>query len=324
MPLPRRVQISPEIAMYYHLISRCVRRAFLCGEDRFTGRSFEHRRQWIVDRLALLADVFAIDVCAYAIMSSHYHMAVRLAPDRAARWSAEEVVERWCRIYGMPAIIAQAEEPNADPSVIRAAAAKVEQLRERLQDVSWFMKSLNEYIARQANAEDKCTGAFWEGRFKSQALLDDRALLACMVYVDLTPIRAAMAQTPEDSDYTSVQDRIRKPERLTVPLVPFAPAESEEPPIFLLPIERESYLELVGWTGRTVVHGKRGSIPSSLAPILERLGMSPTGWTRSMKLFRRAELRFLGPTDAIRDIADRLSRRWFKGANACRAVFGTT
>ncbi len=325
MPLPRKLQIAPEIALYYHLISRCVRRAFLCGKDSHTGRNFEHRRQWVLDRLALLADVFAIDICAYAVMHNHLHCVVRLDPERAKRWTPEDVLERWCRLYGMPATIRAAEEPGATPEIVAAATRKVEQLRERLQSISWFMKSLNEHIARRANAEDQCTGAFWEGRFKSQALLDERAVLACMAYVDLNPIRAAMARTPEGSDFTSVQQRIRSPDQLEIPLVRFSdegPPEDSGPKPLLL--GRDAYLELVEWTGRAVVQGKRGTISSSLPTILERIALDEASWARSMKLFRKAELSFLGPGYALRDIADRLSRKWFKGVTACRAIFGNT
>lgn len=331
MPIPRKLQISPEIARHYHLISRCVRRAFLCGRDFQTGRNFEHRRQWVVDRLALLEDVFAIDICAYSVMTNHLHCVARLEPERADRWTAEEVITRWRRIYGKPAIVQAAAEPDATPDTVAAAARKIEQLRERLKSISWFMKSLNEYVARRANAEDECTGAFWEGRFKSQALLDERALLACMTYVDLNPIRAAIANTPEESDYTSIQQRIRRPSRPEVPLVPFADEPSELPrearPIKLadaLPIDRNAYLELVDWTGRVIVQGKPGSVPASLPPILERLAIDDASWAKSLDLFRGAELRFLGPADAIQDIANRLARKWFKGISACRAVFGYT
>ena len=101
MLLPRRVQISPKIAMSYHLMSRRVRRAFLCGEDRFAGRSFEHRRHWMVDRLGLLASVFAIDICTYAVISTHHHLVNRLPPECAVRWTDDEVVEPSCRICGM-------------------------------------------------------------------------------------------------------------------------------------------------------------------------------------------------------------------------------
>lgn len=112
--------------------------------------------------------------------------------------------------------------------------------RKRLCDLSWFMRCLNEPIARLANHEDHCTGRFWEGRFKSQALLDARAVLACMAYVDLNPIRAAMAKTPEQSDYTSIKERILHPEDTS--LRPFAEHDDEG-----IPFNFKDYLELVPW-----------------------------------------------------------------------------
>ena len=124
------------------------------------------------------------------------------------------------------------------------------------------MRRTAENIARRSNKEDRCTGRFWEGRYKAQLILDEASLLACATYVDLNPIRAAIAKTPEGSDFTSVQQRICLPEKLAVPLVPFAD-EAKETDTEPLPIDHDAYLELVDWTGRAVVQGKRGAIPAS-------------------------------------------------------------
>ena len=146
---------------YYHVVSRCVRRAFLSGIDHVTGQSYEHRRQWIEDRIRLLSSIFAIDIAAYAVMSNHYHIVVKICPEQTAQWSNREVLERWSCLYKGPLLIqkALAGEELSDAEQDRVNW-EVKRYRQRLKDLSWFMKCLNEPIARRANKEDDCTGHF--------------------------------------------------------------------------------------------------------------------------------------------------------------------
>jgi REP element-mobilizing transposase RayT len=207
MALPRSKYVKEGKEGVYHCFSRCVRRAFLCGYDTLTQRDFSHRKAWLVDRLRHLAAIFAIEVCAYAVMETHYHSILRTRPDIVATWSDWDVAIRWLTLFPLK----DAAVPPTDEQ-IRALAdcpERIAQLRKRLCSLSWFMGRLNEFIARAANKEDSVKGRFWESRFKCQNLLDDAAIAACMVYVDLNPIRAALAATPEDSDFTSIQERIR-------------------------------------------------------------------------------------------------------------------
>nr|WP_051560147.1 transposase [Marinobacterium jannaschii] len=211
MTRARCEQVSLPATPYYHCIARCVRRAFLCGEDQFSGQSFEHRRQWILDRIAELDAVFAIDICAYAIMSNHYHLVLRVDQSQAECWTNAEVIRRWKLLFTGPVLIQRFLDGGCcSPAELDKVAEIIAEWRSRLSDISWFMRCLNEHIARLANQEDNCTGRFWEGRFKSQALLDEQGLLTCMAYVDLNPIRAVIADCPERSDFTSIQQRIRE------------------------------------------------------------------------------------------------------------------
>jgi len=220
MALPRSKCIKEGQEGVYHCFTRCVRRAFLCGFDTLTQRDFSHRKIWLVDRLRFLASIFAIDVCAYAVMESHYHTILRTRPDILSTWSDWDVAFRWLTLFPLK----DAAVPPADEQ-IRALAhcsQRIAVLRKRLGSLSWFMGRLNEFIARAANKEDSVKGRFWESRFKCQNLLDDPAIAACMVYVDLNPIRASLAATPETSNFTSIQERIRAwhNERMTSHSVP--------------------------------------------------------------------------------------------------------
>lgn len=268
MPKPRKALVSLEATPYYHCVSRCVRRAFLCGEDSLTGQSFEHRRQWIQERMLSLSKVFALDVCAYAVMSNHYHVVLHVDREAAKAWSEQEVIERWHQLF--------TGHPHTHRFLAGEVLLKVEQKlvaelaalwRDRLMDISWYMRCLNESIARQANEEDNCSGRFWEGRFKSQALLDEKALAACMAYVDLNPVRAGMAETPEESDYTSIQQRVTTAVSTNEGLQPTTLMPS--PAIPERTCQRGSpFVLLITWnflTGRGEQFGKTSAEPSRLA-----------------------------------------------------------
>jgi hypothetical protein len=294
MTIARQQQISLDHTPYYHCTTRCVRRAFLCGIDRYSGKNFDHRKDWLEKRLVLLSQVFAIDLLAYAVMSNHYHVVVRINIDAAHGWSQEEVVDHWGQVYSTPDVI--------DSDVI-------ETWRDRLTSLSWFMRCLNEPMARSANKEDHCKGRFWEGRFRCQALLDESALLRCMAYVDLNPIRAAVAKTPETSSHTSIKARIDGNDDH---LMPFDDANERK--TSALPVRRDDYLQLVDWTGRQISRSKRGYIPERLPPILDRLHLDGGAWLKEMKYYGRWYYRAVGSLDSLQRYCEYLGQRWLKGS----------
>ena len=171
--------------------------------------------------------------------------------------------------------------------------------RKRLMDLSWFMKCLNEHIAHMANKEDGCTGCFWEGRFKSQALLDEKALLTCMAYVDLNPIRADMAQTPEGSDYTSIQARIEKKDSW---LLGFS---DDDIPYYLT-----DYVALVDYSGRAQLDNKRGSIPNDIPDVFQRLNLDPNSWLDELKKFKSKGRTAVGTVAQLKQFCKRMKAKW--------------
>jgi len=206
---PRSEQFDPNEVCIVHVVQRCVRRAFLAGFDHATGKDFSLRKQWIRRRIEALASVFAVDVLAYAVMSNHLHLIVRNRPDVCARWSDEEVAIRWLRVFPGRRLEEHLAEPtDNDVKTLCRDKQRIAQIRSRLADISWFMRALAEPIARMANRQDECTGRFWEGRFKAQRVVDEAGLLACCMYVDLNPVRAAIAESPDGAPYTSAYDRI--------------------------------------------------------------------------------------------------------------------
>ncbi|MFI2810772.1 transposase [Microbulbifer sp. JSM ZJ756] len=266
-----------------------------------------------------LSQIFALDICAYAVMSNHFHVVLHINTNAAANWDLREIVVRWhqlCKGSTLSQRFVQGEPMGSAEMTRLSEVAEI--WRARLSDISWFMRYLNESVARAANREDRCTGRFWEGRFKSQALLDERALAACMAYVDLNPIRARMANTPESSAHTSVKQRITAARDGIQPeeLMPFA-GNPQDPMPAGIPFRLQDYIELVDWSGRCLREGKRGAIDSELPPILERLQIDPRHW---LYLNRHFESRFkslVGSAHAVRSACEQLGKRWSHGIRDC-------
>ena len=324
MTIARKNLIDPASTPYYHCMARCVRRAFLCGKDKFSGKNYEHRRQWVVDRLKELSGIFSLEICAYAVMSNHYHVVLHINKKQAKSWETREILQRWTQLFAGPYLV---QRYLSDDVLGEAELLCVEEYaaeyRSRLTDISWYMRCLNEHLARLANKEDNCKGRFWEGRYKSQALLDEAALLTCMAYVDLNPIRAKTATTPETSEHTSIKDRIeaylgttgKKQKEYLMPLK----AQGQNPEQ-AVPYPLSSYFALVDWSGRIIRKGKHGRITEDAPPILERLGIDPNEWLATMSRgnsFRRA----IGKLLSLKAYAKSCGKHWVHGLAASSCLY---
>jgi REP element-mobilizing transposase RayT len=324
----RNSQIDLAATTFYHVINSCIKRSFLCGIDSYSGRNYEHRRQWLINRIKYLSGIYSIDIAAYAIMSNHYHLVLHVDKTQALSWSIDEVIARWYKLFkGNFLVDEYRNNDQVDDWHLHAVNEIAEVWRKRLYDISWFMKYLNEFIAREANKEDNCTGKFWEGRFKSQALLDDIALLSCMAYVDLNPIRAGIADALPTSDFTSIQERIiqyqayqsadnnkpssaeAKGHRQPASLLPFAgKANTDDIPFSLI-----DYLELVDWSSRQINPKKTGFIDKCEPKILEKLAIDHDIWLEAIKNFRRQYGSFAGSHNILRSCAHQHGQSWYKG-----------
>lgn len=249
-------------------------------------------------------------------MSNHFHVVLHVSQQRARGLTNLEVVQRWHQLY-QGTLLSQKFERGEVLSASQQAMLdeRIEEWRERLMSISWFMRRLNETVARLANEEDLCTGHFWEGRFKSQALLDEKALAACMAYVDLNPLRAAMAKTPEQSEHTSVKKRAEKakeahlpnyPQQQAYPLLPFAGNPRQDMPEGIQ-VRLTDYLDLVDWTGRQIRENKRGSISEAEPAIMDRLGIDAEHW---LYITQNFESEFKGIVGAVDELKSKVSLFW--------------
>jgi putative transposase len=325
MTKPRRELVSLGDTPYYHCVSRCVRRAFLCGDDHYSGRDYSHRKEWVKERLAVLSGVFAIELCAYAVMSNHYHLVVCIRRETADAWTDDEVIDRWRRLFKGPPIVQRYAAGDA-LSVAEQShlAGYVPEWRRRLTDISWYMRCLNEHLARRANREDEVSGRFWEGRFKCQALLDETALITAMAYVDLNPVRAGLTKRLEESHDTSVKQRL---EAITLPEMPgavplkaFVGSERGDDTDGL-PFNFQDYLALVDWSGRTIRDDKCGVIDQRAPRLLDVLGISDEEWLPTVTALQRRFELVMGSPRRMRQRARAAGRSFYRGCRSAERLY---
>ena len=305
MTYARSHTVSPNGGTY-HVHSRCVRRAWLCGRDSFTGRNFDHRRDWIEQRIHWLATIFPVSIHAYAIMSNHYHIVLSVEADACRALSDEEIVSRWLKLC--PGRRTRSDDTPAQlrRDALLASEETISSLRARLVSLSWFMRFINEPLARRANKEDECTGRFWEGRFKSQRLLDENSVLACMAYVDLNPVRAGIATRITECRLTSIHHRLahRKEHPTMSPIGTCASS-------MFSAIDVYEYIELLDWVTKAQQHVRPGKLMDLPTPLKSSI-VNPDIWLDyyfpKPGYWRRA----VGSIEKLRRFAEEIGQRWIQ------------
>jgi len=325
----RTIIANPLVSNTFHITTRCVRKNFLLDDGKPIKRPFKSRRHVILKRLQTLASAYAIDILRVSFMDNHAHFEVRNRPDLVDRMSDEEVARRHLIIHpGYCQANADAKNKSPDKPTLEDAKKlaqdkkKIAKIRQNLSSISRFMQSFNFYTSRYFNIVDGKSGAFWESRYKLKALLDELSIFLCALYIDLNPIRAGIALTPETSRFTSAYYQIEA-ERMLALNPDLDP--SSLPNAFLAPVcissdesrrwttsvsarasdfgftamTSEEYLILLDMMGRILHKKQKGAIPADLPPIFRRLNLT---WERVLNLVSAYEelfCFFVGSTESL-------------------------
>ena len=348
--------LAPEDVAVVHVMNRVVRRCRLMGFDPVTRKNYDHRKQWLENRMRFLASVFGIDLLAFAILANHFHQILRSRPDVVATWDDSEVARRWLTLCP-PQRRGQGpskELTDHDLDTIRNCPERLAEIRRRLSDISWWMRLLCQPLAVRANREDETDGKFWQSRFRAVRLDDEAAVLAATGYVDLNVIRAALAETLETSDYTSIQRRIQA--LLTATTESTSPSDAAEltknqadeflAPVFIderqqpagpqphqhghrcsdkgfLSMPLQEYIELLDWTARQIAPGKQGVTPANTPPVLDRLGLNPTVWTALVSRFGELFACVAGRPETLKNLRSRVKQRRFRQRRSYRQLMAS-
>ncbi|MCL1126526.1 transposase [Shewanella surugensis] len=328
----RKKLIHIDSTPFYHISNYCVRGAYLVNDNPKTKQVDLHRAHWFVDKLIQLSTIFCIDIAAYTILPRHYHLVLKVNTDNAKNLTSLQVIERWRQVFN-PHVLAikyinkelfsNTEQEQFDEFI--------SQWRERLTNISWFMRCLNETISRKVNKEDHCKGAFWQGRFKSQALLDEPAILACIMYVDLAPIREQLAQSLENIYLSSIQLRVAafkqaQKEAQIYDVEGDFLAIAQQPSTLLpfdhmtrsgkqihLPFHLFDYIELIKWTHKGIIENNVPSNQHNTPKLLTRLTINKKDWINTCRHFSQHYSHAIGSWQKMCEFSRQFNGKWCKG-----------
>ncbi|WP_299011453.1 transposase [uncultured Shewanella sp.] len=331
----RKKLIHIDSTPYYHIQNHCVRGTYLVTEidSHLQPSKLDlHRAQWFVDKLVQLSTIFCIDICAYAILNHHYHLVLKVDTDTANRLTINPLIQRWKLLFKLPPLAIKYSEQG---SLTETEQKKMNELaslwRKRLTDISWFMRCLNETVSRKINKEENAKGAFWQGRFKSQALLDEPTLLACLMYVDLAPIREQLVQSLENDYLTSIKLRMSamtqaQEEAQTYDINGDYLAIAQQPSTLLpfdhmtragkkvhIPFHLPDYIALIKWTHQGMIQNKIPTAPHSTPKLLIQLSIKKKDWINTCRLFSHHYSHVAGSWSKMCEFSHQFNGKWCKG-----------
>lgn len=295
----------------YHIVSTCVRDAWLCGYDKKNQKSYEHRRLQLVARMHYLASAFFIDLLEHNVLSNHCHLLLDVDVEAAQKASRREVVERYYSVslaQGYKEVHRWYRGKRLTRKQYNKAVKDIEMFRQRLISISWFMQKLKQPIAKEANREEDMQGCrFWEGRFYSRGIYSDAQMIKCMIYIALNKVRANMVSKPEQDAHTALYERLYRRLTNSKTLIELGLPEFKRDRLaqYNLPVQAlkpflgyeagehergirfsfQDYCLLVDAMARVKRHDKRGQLDPKTRPILERLGLDNLDWLSDIEAF---------------------------------------
>ncbi len=283
MTLSRSGQNPPISIPFYHCIGQYVTRSFVCADSIASQHPFEQHGHLTTAALAKLSSIFAVTVCAYAVMHNYYHLVLSVDYDAAKSWSDTDVLDRWCQLFPSPLLVQRFRngELLMDAENLMVAD-RIKLYRSRLCDLSWFTRCLNENTFGKVNTHAGDKNRLWGTRFNTEILSSESAIISCMAYIDLTQVRAGVAKTLAQSDYTSAQQRIiqsdgtRRSKHQTGCFPELSSFEQNAKHNLNMPCSNSDYLGLIDWCCQTI-QSKRRFLADNIQPaVLRNMDIDPT------------------------------------------------